>query len=213
MSPRKLGVAAAAGAVLLLPVALAVAQQRAIRSSAASCYQTVGTTYTVYADLYASSTANLHDWGIGSKWYAQNPPLSLETSTVYCPVVMDMPRTNVNAFEGVRILYSTREANIVNGSGLVNFTPEIKSCSVYIMDGTEEGSWFNTTNPLGPPAGANTGSLFTTGEIFISGSTLRLGSTSMRRMLITCQLPRGLYYAGSLTYTAMIKGYAVEYTQ
>jgi len=196
--------------LVAVPVAFAVAQQRAVRHSAVSCFQTVGLSYTVYADLYAGSSATMHDWGIASKWQPGSLS-SLEGSTVFCPVTLDVPRADGTPIEKIRIIYSTREANIP-GANVANFEPKINTCSVYLMDGSEDGTWFTQTAP-GTAAGENTGNLFNDGEINIEGGLVPLGSETLRRMLITCQLPRAVSVSGVTTYTGMIKGYEVQYTE
>jgi hypothetical protein len=199
----------AVAALVAVPVAGAIAEQRAIRHTAITCFQTVGLSYTVYADLYPPGGA-MHDWGIASKWQPSSST-STEGSTVYCPVTLDVPRAEGTPIELVRIIYSTREASMVTTNAGSNFTPEIKSCSVYLMDGSEDGTWFGQTNPL-EVAGGNTGNLFNDGEILIAGSPVALGGPNLRRMLITCQLPRAVSVGGVTTYTGMIKGYEVQYS-
>jgi len=194
--------------MVAVPVVGAIAEQRAIRHTAVSCFQTVGLSYTVYADLYPPG-GTMHDWGIASKWQPASST-STEGSTVFCPVTLDVPRTDGTPIEQIRIIYSTREAAMVT-TNAGTFTPEIKSCAVYLMDGSEEGTWFGQTNPTGI-AGTNTGNLFNDGEIIIDGATVALGGSSLRRMLITCQLPRAVSLSGVTTYTGMIKGYEVQYT-
>ena len=207
MRSRNLRTILGVAVMVALPVAGAIAQQRAIRHTAVSCFQTVGLSYTVYADLYPPG-GTMHDWGIASKWQPASAT-STEGSTVFCPVTLDVPRLEGNPFERVRIIYSTREAAMVT-SNAGSFTPEIKSCAVYLMDGSEGGTWFGQTNPLGV-AGINTGNLFNDGEITIESGTVPLGGTTLRRMLITCQLPRAVSVGGVTTYTGMIKGYEVQY--
>jgi hypothetical protein len=192
------------GALLLLPVAIAVAEKRAIRHAAYSCYGTS----TLHYDLYPG-TAPKHDWGVVSRYAPAGS--SLEGSTLFCPVTLDVPMTAGTPINKIRIVYSTREADIPVTWGTGKFTPDIKSCSVYLMDGSDTGSWYGET-PEGTTAGPNTGSLFTDGEITIEGATVALGGPNLRRMLVTCQLPRAVSIGGVTTGTAMVKGYEVQYT-
>jgi len=193
----------AVGALLLLPVAFALAEKRAIRHAAYSCYGTS----TLHYDLYPG-TGPRHDWGVVSRYAPAGA--SLEGSTLFCPVTLDVPMIAGTPIDKIRIIYSTKEANLPVSWGSGTFTPEIKSCSVFIMDGTEGGSWYGETTEA--VAGPNTNSLYTDGEITIIGSPVSLGGPNLRRILVTCQLPRAVSIGGVTTGTAMVKGYEVQYT-
>jgi hypothetical protein len=188
---------------LLTPLAFVVAEERAIRQSGVACFGTSVIPWDIYP-----ADGGMHDWGAVSKWAPQNS--TLDTNTIYCPVPLDVPRFEGNGIQQVRILYATRERNIATQS-MGNFTPEIKSCAVYLMDGSEEGIWYKQTETV--PAGGNTGSLFNDGWITFTNATAPLGSTKLRRMLITCQMPRSITPSGGQSgyWTAILKATEVQY--
>jgi hypothetical protein len=196
----------AAAALLLAPVTLAIGQQRAVRHAGLNCYLSSGFNGTALVDLF-SGPGTQHDWGIGNIKTSGDG-----TAVAYCPVTLDVPRADVNPIDRIRIIYSTRESPVV-GVIPANVSPTIQSCTAFLMDGTDAGTWVASTSAS--PAGPNTGGLYNDGEIIIDGATVPLGSaTTLRRMLITCTLPRGVVVSGSATstYTALIKGYEVQYT-
>jgi hypothetical protein len=208
MNARKWCVVGATAALLTVPlIAIGQQQARAIRQSGTNCFLSVGITSTALVDLFVPGSGNLHDWGIGST------KMAADGGTIYCPVTLDVPRVDgKNPIDKIRILYSTRD-NPVSNATPANVVPEIKTCSAFLMDGTGPGTWVGQTDPnltAGPP----TGNLQSDGEIVFDQVTVPLSSaTTLRRMLITCTLPRGVLMGGSLssTYTALIKGYEVQY--
>jgi hypothetical protein len=197
----------AAVALLTVPVTLAIGQDRAVRHSGMSCYLSAGFAQTALADLYAGpGTGTQHDWGIGNL----KPS---EGVVAYCPVTLDVPRDEKNPIQRVRIAYSTRESPVL-GVIPAGYSPVIQSCTAFLMDGTGNGTWVASTDPTTGPAGPPTASIYGDSFITIDNATVPLGSTSsLRRMLITCTLPKGVLISGTTnyTYTALIKGYEVQY--
>jgi len=144
----------------------------------------------------------VHDWGLGSK------STLADNSIVYCPVTLDVPREEKNPIERVQILYSTRPAPLTGASPAT--VPEVKNCAAYLMDGTGPGTWVGQADPA---AGDATAGPYTNGVITIENATATLGSVNLRRMVIVCNMSRGVLMGGSNTYTSLIKGYEVQYIQ
>jgi hypothetical protein len=210
MNSRKWCMLAAAAALLMVPlIAIGQQQARAVRQSGTNCFLSVGFASTALVDLYAGpGSGTFHDWGIGST------KMAADGGTIYCPVTLDVPLADKNPIKRVRIAYATRD-NPVSNANPAGVVPEIKTCTAFLMDGTAAGTWVGQTNP-NFPAGDPTNSLYTDHEITIDQATVPLGSgefAPVRRMLITCTLPRGVLLGTSInsTYTALIKGYEVQY--
>jgi hypothetical protein len=191
----KAALALGCGLAAFTPLRTVDAEPRAIRHSAVSCFGSL----VSFVDLFTPGT--LHDWGAVTK------NVSGET-TLFCPVTLDVPRVDGTPIDAVRVIYSTREFLPSTNAGPV--MPAISSCTVFLMDGTDAGTWVQTSDPS---MGANTGSLRTDGEIMIHGSTVPLGGPKLDRMLITCQLPKAVIPSGgTLVSTTMVKGYEVQYS-
>jgi hypothetical protein len=205
MNARKWRLAGATAALLLVPLIAAGDQHRAIRHSGLNCYLSGGFNAAVFVDLAAMGGA-VHDWGIGSKG-------TPEQSVVYCPVALDVPREDgKNPVEKVRILYSTRALSEMTGANPSTVIPEVKGCTAYLMDGTGTGTWVgNAASSMG----GTRANLYDDDMIEIGGASATLGSVTLRRMVIICNMSRGTALAGSIgnTFTSLIKGYEVQYIE
>jgi len=190
-----------------LPAVVALAEERAVRHTAVTCFGNKAS----WIDI---GTPSVPDWGTVSTWRPDaSTPAGVTTNTLYCPVTLDVPITLGTPLQNVKILYSTRE---VFTPGMLipstaELTPTITSCTVFLMSASSSGVWVQPSDP-----GGNTGSLLTNQEINVPGSVL-LGGPDLNRMLITCQMPKSVSLAGSSSSappvpTAMLKAYEVRYT-
>jgi hypothetical protein len=183
---------------------VALAEERAVRHTAVSCFGNK-------ADWIDVGTVALPDWGTVSRWRPDSStPTGVTTNTLFCPVTLDVPITLGTPLQNVKILYSTRE-NFPPGTlspSTAEFNPSITSCTVFLLSGSTAGTWIQQS-----PTGDNTGSLVTNREINVPGSVL-LGGPDLNRMLITCQMPKTVIPAGTVNPvpTAMLKAYEVRYT-
>jgi hypothetical protein len=190
---------------MLLPAVVVVAEQRAIRHTAVSCFGNK-------ADWIDIGTATLPDWGAVSRWRPDSTtPPGVTTNTLFCPVTLDVPTAPGTPINNVKIVYSTREPfPTLPGTPSTttgDFKPTIPSCSVYLMDGTSTGTWVQQS-----PEGDNTGGLANNRELNIPGAVVNLGGPNPNRMLVTCQMPKTVTPLGGASVpTAMIKGYEVTY--
>jgi hypothetical protein len=205
MSARKMWFAVGAAAALLLVPLIAIGQMRAIRQSGLNCYLSGGAGQSMWVDL-ASTGGLVHDWGLGSKDKVADANGVLNGGTIFCPVPLDVPRSEANSIERVNILYSTRDMTGANPS----ITPKIENCSAYLMDGTSLGTWVGSANPS---MGGPTTTLYDNGMITIEGATAKLGSSNLRRMVITCTMPQGVRFGTSANYvySALVRAYEVQY--
>lgn len=206
------------GASLLgtLPASAALGQVMAFRHSGPSCFGSQGSLTMV--DLY-SSAVPIHDWAAKSMW-APSGSTPIETK-IFCPVAIHVPLEIGTPIDGARVVYSTM-APFTNTLG-ASITPEISSCSAYLMDSTAGGTWSMDSPSPGAPIGdngehnpGNTGSFYTNGIIVIrGGAAIPMGSGALNRMLITCQIPRthSPNTGGGAQGTVLIKGYEVTYRQ
>jgi len=206
MSARKWYAAVAAG-LLLVPMG-AIGEDRAIRQSGLNCYLSGGTNASVWVGLF-NAGGLVHDWGLGSKVWSNDPVTGIPTGgTIFCPVPLDVPRMEANAIERVRILYSTRDP----GFQPTGFTPKLENCAAYLMDGTTPGTWVGSADPSQglPPPGSN---LYSENYVEIVGATAKLGSANLRRMVITCTMPRSVYYSSvnNQVFSALVRAYEVQY--
>jgi hypothetical protein len=225
MKTSRVGLLAAATVMTTLFAGAAQAQPLAFRHSALSCFPSSGSATMV--DLYDAAVSPLHDWVFRSNWGGSG---ALVENKVFCPVAIHVPTVLGTPIDGARVVYATLgQFNVNTAAGPVAYKPEISSCSAYLMDSTAGGTW--SVDSPAPSAGmtadeaaalglghnfGNTGSYYTNGIISIRGGpTISMGGGALNRMVVTCQVPKFMYEAGTNTvkYPVVLKGYEVTYWQ
>jgi hypothetical protein len=189
-------------AVASLPAMMAVAEERAVRHTAVTCFGNK-------ADWIDIGSAAVPDWGTVSRWAPNSSTPGQTTNPLLCPVTLDVPVSPGTPLQNVKILYSTRE-NFIPGTivpATSEFNPTIPSCTVILLSPSSAGVWVQQST-----TGGNTGSLLVNQEINVPGSVL-LGGPDLNRMLITCQMPKTVTPTGTVTPvpTAMLKAYEIRY--